>query len=118
MNKKTKKWIKSELNKANKVMKKEQVNMYVVLFAIFISVLIGAIVFYNVGHNEGYNKRSTEIKNTANSLQLNSIKNALMDKPIEDVYEYFLKYLMVSCILWLPIILVVLGIGWIIHGVL
>jgi len=93
-------------------MKRPITTYHLLFFIIFIMIII-AIPMYWLGHNEGYTQKTREIQQQK-TIQT---QRDLMKLPLESVWHFFLKYLMVRTIFWLPWVMIVLGIGWILHGI-
>ena len=92
---------------------KVNVSMYLLSSFVVISVLLSSIIFYLVGHNEGYNKKTSEIK----AQEKIQYQQDLMNMELEQVWHIFLKYLKVKTMFWLPLIVLGIIAGWIIHGI-
>jgi len=110
MNKKTKKILK-KIDTQFKV--KRPVTVYMLLSLVVISVLLSSVVFYFIGHNEGYSHKESEI-NTQEKIQQ---QQDLMGMELEQVWNIFLKYLMVKTMFWLPWIIGGIILGWVLHGI-
>jgi len=106
---------KKILEKVDKSFKKKRsVTMYIIFMIVIITVILSGVSFYLFGHSEGYNKKSVEI-NTENQVQQ---QRDLMGMELEQVWEIFLKYLMIKIMFWLPWIIAGIILGWILHGIL
>jgi hypothetical protein len=92
---------------------KRPVTMYMLLSLVVISVLLSSVVFYFIGHNEGYGQKTSEI----NAQEKMQQQQDLMGMELEQVWNIFLKYLMVKTMFWLPWILGGIIVGWILHGI-
>lgn len=92
---------------------KRPVTPYHIVGFVLLAVVLTAIPFYFFGKSEGYTQKTSEIE----KQETKEAQQNLMKLPLKDVQDIFLKYLMIRTMFWLPIILVVLGIGWIIHGI-
>jgi hypothetical protein len=110
MKAKTKKLIK-KINKNFK--QKRPVTIYMLLSLVLISVVLSSIAFYWIGHNEGYNQKTSEINAQEKAQQ----QQELMGMELEQVWQIFLKYLMVKTMFWLPWIIGGIILGWILHGI-
>lgn len=83
-----------------------------------LAFLLGClIIFVSAGFLTGQSAVRTQLKIDSALETQQSAEELLMDKPVNDVFDHFLKFLMVRVMRWLHIILFVLGVGWIIHGV-
>lgn len=110
MNKKTKRYF---VKLHNELRKDRPTPFYAILLLIVFCVVLSGYVFHQIGHNEGYALKERELRKE----QKFQNQKELMAMELQEVWHIFLKYLMVKTIYWLPIIIVVLGVGWIIHGI-
>ena len=109
MKNKTKKFFK----KINKDFKKKKLTSgYFFLFIILLSIFSSSFVFYYIGIDVGYSQKEGEIKAQEKIQQTKD----LMNMDLIQVWHIFLKYLLIKSMFWLPAILIVFGIGWILHG--
>lgn len=63
-----------------------------------------------------HDERANIARENQESAQ-NLMEAQLMAGDVQDVWEVFLKFLMVKIMRWLPIIMIFLGVGWVLHGV-
>ncbi len=106
------------LKKINKRFKKKiRISMRSLLCLFFVgislSVILSAIAFYHFGHSEGYEQKEAEIK-TQERIQREQF---LMSMELEQVWHFFLKYLMIKTMFWFPYIIIAILLGWILHGI-
>lgn len=94
--------------------KKRTSNLYIVLALITICIILSGILFYNIGNNEGYNKKTQEIKSQEHS----QTKTDLMRMDVGEVWDIYLKTLMIQTMYLVPWIIGALLLGWIVHGIL
>ena len=107
--------------KTNKILKKmdkqfkvkRTVTIYMLLSLVVFSVLLSSVAFYFFGHNEGYSQKESEI----NAQEKMQKQQDLMVMELEQVWNIFLKYLMVKTMFWLPWIIGGIILGWILHGI-
>ena len=105
---------KKILKKIDKNFKqKRPVTIYMLLSLVLISVVLSSIAFYWFGHNGGYNQKTWEINAQEKAQQ----QQDLMGMELEQVWQIFLKYLMVKTMFWLPWIIGGIILGWILHGI-
>lgn len=107
--------VKKRLEKAHEVFLKERkINLYLLTAGLFIVVMVVGIGVHNIGFSEG----QSEVYRQLEESRVQNVENELMTQPIDVVKDTFWKYLMVKTMTWLPSIVFVLAIGWILHGVL
>ena len=104
---------KKELRKFHSTMqKKQKISGYFLIAIITTAVILTAALFYQVGKGDAeFNQQQDEAKQK--DLQ---VQQTLMQQPVEDVQDTFVKFLMVKCMYWLKWIVIALMIGWILHG--
>jgi hypothetical protein len=107
-----------ELKKVHKSMNKplgfkKKLTSYHLVAFIMLVVILTTIPMYFLGKSEGYNQKTSEITKIENQ----ETQKELMEKSVGEVWDIFLKYLMVKTMIWLPLILIAICVGWILHGV-
>lgn len=110
--------IKKSFNKSMKQMDKtlkikHSYSNYAIIGILLLSVVLTAGIFFNMGSSEGYREKTAEV-HKAESIE---VQADLMSMELNEVWEIFLKFIMVKVMFWLPWIVIALLLGWIIHGV-
>jgi len=115
VNEKTKKILKKVHKSLSKGLElKKRLTTYHIICFVLLTVILTAIPFYLIGRSEGYGEKEREVEYKENI----EIQRDLMSKSKQEVWDLFLKFLMIKTMAWLPWIIIALCLGWIIHGIL
>jgi len=96
---------------------KKSIALGLFLGMVIISVLISSVVFYSVGKGEGYRNKEYEIAKMEKNKDIKELTNILYKEPIGSTGKILFVSFSVALIRWMPLIFLVIGISWIVHGV-
>jgi hypothetical protein len=111
--------IKPDLKKISRGLNKGKTKIPLLVFfiALFVMGILSMVVSSLIFYNQGVRDQKDTYQRQAIEQQTIDTQAKLMQLPLDQVYEMFLKYVLIKTMYWLPWIVLALCVGWVLHGI-